>query len=56
MKRDEVLRILREHRGELRRGFGVKSVALFGSLARDEATDTSDIDILVDFDGPVGLF
>ena len=56
MKRDEVLRILRKHCGELRRGFGVKSVALFGSVARDEATDTSDIDILVDFDGPVSLF
>ena len=56
MKRDEALRILREHRDELRRDYGVKSLALFGSVARDDATDTSDIDILVDFDGRVSLF
>ena len=35
---------------------GVKSLAVFGSLARGEATRTSDIDILVEFDRPVGLF
>jgi len=56
MKRDEVLRILAAHRDELRREFGVKSLALFGSLARDEATSTSDIDILVEFEGHVSLF
>ncbi len=32
-------------------------MALFGSLARDEATSASDVDLLVEFDGrPVGLF
>ena len=56
MKRDEVLRILREHRDELREKFGVKSLALFGSVAREEATITSDVDILVDFDRHVSLF
>jgi predicted nucleotidyltransferase len=56
MKRDEVLRILRAHRDELREKFGVKSLALFGSMARDEATHTSDIDLLVEFDRPVSLF
>lgn len=35
---------------------GVKSLAVFGSLARGEATPESDIDILVEFDRPVGLF
>jgi len=34
----------------------VKSLALFGSLARDEATPASDVDVLVEFDRPVGLF
>src|SRR3972149_6911400 len=56
MKRDEVFRILREHRDELRREYGVKSLALFGSVARDEATDVSDVDVLVEFDRPVSLF
>lgn len=55
MKRDEALKTLAEHREELRRRFGVKSLALFGSVARDEATETSDVDLLVEFDRPVGL-
>ena len=43
------------HRDELR-AMGVASLELFGSAARDEAMPTSDIDILVEFSGPVGLF
>jgi hypothetical protein len=50
MSRDEILRILNEHKAELDR-FGVGSLALFGSAARDEAGADSDIDILVEFDG-----
>lgn len=34
----------------------VKALFLFGSVARDEATPESDIDLLVEFDHPVGLF
>jgi predicted nucleotidyltransferase len=30
----------------------MKSLALFGSVARDDATDTSDVDVLVDFGAP----
>ena len=50
MKRDEVLQFLSKHRKEID-AFGVKSLALFGSIARDEARSTSDIDILVGFQG-----
>jgi len=35
---------------------GVKSLALFGSAARDEAEPGSDLDLLVEFAEPVGLF
>ncbi len=49
MKRSEVLETLAAHRDELRARFAVKSLALFGSVARDEATDTSDVDLLVEF-------
>jgi hypothetical protein len=35
---------------------GVRSLALFGSVARDEASKSSDFDLLVDFSRPVGLF
>lgn len=56
MKRDDVIRMLVEHRDELQHQFGVKSLALFGSVARDEATETSDVDVLVEFDRPIGMF
>jgi uncharacterized protein len=35
---------------------GVKSLQLFGSVARDEAGPDSDVDFLVEFNQPVGLF
>ena len=40
---------------ELRTQFGVRSLALFGSVARDEATAASDVDILVEFETPPGF-
>jgi predicted nucleotidyltransferase len=49
MRRKDVLAILGAHLEELRR-FGVRSLRLFGSVARDDASATSDVDILVDFD------
>lgn len=50
MRRDEALAVLRAHRGDLER-FGVKSLALFGSVARDEAEPDSDLDLLLEFEG-----
>lgn len=55
MKRDDVLNILQSHRANLE-DFSVKSLILFGSVARDEATEESDVDLLVEFEKPVGLF
>ena len=49
--RDEVLETLRAQKQNLVERFGVVSLALFGSFARDQATETSDLDILVRFDG-----
>lgn len=54
MKRDEVLSLIRAHRGELEQ-FGVKSLSVFGSVARDEAKPESDLDVLADF-GPEPTF
>lgn len=51
MTRDEVLIILRTHYSELA-ALGVTSIALFGSFARDEAGPDSDVDLIVEFDGP----
>ncbi len=50
--RDAVLRALKDHRANLERDFGVRELALFGSLARDEAGEQSDVDILVGYEGP----
>jgi hypothetical protein len=52
MGRDEVMAILRKHQ-EAILGYGVKSLAIFGSVARDEAKLSSDVDILVEFEGVV---
>ena len=51
MRRSEVLQTLNAHRNELVT-FRIKSLAIFGSVARDEARPDSDIDILVEFQGP----
>ena len=52
MRRDDVIRLLHEHKAEID-AFGVKSLSLFGSVARDEAGPESDVDVLVEFDGPL---
>jgi predicted nucleotidyltransferase len=52
MGRDEVLKVLQEHRREFER-FGVVSVSLFGSVARNEASDDSDVDTLAEFERPL---
>jgi hypothetical protein len=55
MRRDQAILLLTTHR-EFLRGLGVKSLNLFGSVARDEAKPDSDIDLLVEFNQPKGLF
>ena len=52
MTRNEVLHLLRAHKAELAERFDVTYLALFGSVARDEAGDDSDVDVLVRFAGP----
>jgi predicted nucleotidyltransferase len=54
MKQDMVLQILKQKNTELTKQFGVKSLLLFGSVARDEASTASDVDLLVEFNRPVG--
>ncbi|MEZ4272985.1 MAG: nucleotidyltransferase family protein [Myxococcota bacterium] len=55
MQRDEALMLLRKA-GPTLSLRGVRHLYLFGSVARNEATDSSDIDLLVEFDQPVGIF
>ena len=56
MEQDAVVQILKQKNAELTDQFGVKSLLLFGSVARNEATSASDVDLLVEFNRPVGYF
>jgi len=55
MTRSEIERILQEKKTFLADNFYVKRIGLFGSYVRNEQTDASDIDILVEFSKPVGF-
>lgn len=55
MTRQELIDALAAHEAELRE-MGIASLEVFGSVANDHANDASDVDLLVDFSRPVGLF
>lgn len=49
MSKEKVLELLSEHRAEMARRFGIKELAIFGSVAEGQASETGDVDVLVDF-------
>ena len=51
MDKSQVLDLLRAQIEVTRQQFGAKHISVFGSAARDELNETSDIDVLVEFDG-----
>ena len=51
MQKSNAIQALSLHKATLAKRFGITRLALFGSTARDEASDKSDVDILVSFDG-----
>ena len=54
-RRENILAALRSAK-PLLDSFGVAHVSLFGSFARDEAREDSDVDVLVEFARPIGMF
>ncbi|MDZ4809982.1 MAG: nucleotidyltransferase family protein [Bacteroidota bacterium] len=50
-----ILTILRQHQPELKRKYPISRLGVFGSYARGEATEKSDIDIAVEITGTMGL-
>lgn len=50
----EIRAVLRECLPEIREKYGVTSIGIFGSYVRGEAAPESDIDIIVEFDRPIG--
>lgn len=55
-KLKEIKKILAEHKPEIQRKFKVKEIGIFGSFVRGKHNKKSDIDILVEFAEPIGLF
>ena len=55
MELKKAKKILKDHEKDLLR-LGVRTLALFGSVARNRAHSKSDVDILIDFDSKRGLF
>ena len=53
---DKIRKILKEHKKELMEQYGVKEIGIFGSYVRGEANQDSDVDILVEFEKPIGFF
>ena len=51
MNKQQAIQSLSNNKAVLTQRFGVTRLALFGSIARNAATDDSDVDILVSFDG-----
>lgn len=54
--KEEILKTMKKELPYLKEKFKVKSIGIFGSYARGEQTKTSDIDMLIEFDAPVGFF
>jgi predicted nucleotidyltransferase len=50
-----ILQTLRSHMPELQKKYPIGRLSVFGSYARGEATEKSDIDIAVEITGPMGL-
>jgi len=51
----EIKNALRQIRGELKHKYGVRRIGLFGSLVREDEQIVRDVDLLVEFERPVGL-
>ena len=55
MKCKAIIDALRVQLPDLRKRFGVKRIGLFGSALTDQYTEQSDIDLIVEFDRPIGF-
>jgi len=52
---EEIKRIIKRHKAEIREKYGVIIVGIFGSYTRGEQRETSDVDIIVELERPIGL-
>ena len=55
LDKDQILHILREESAYLQQEYGIVRLALYGSLAQETSTESSDVDLLVESSRPLGL-
>ena len=55
LTKEQVIQLLREHYPHLVAEYGVKRIGLFGSYAKGSPKEQSDVDVMVEFDRPIGL-
>lgn len=55
-KLEKIEKLVKENKVLLTKQFKVKEIGIFGSVVRGEGKETSDVDILVEFVEPIGLF
>ena len=53
---EDIKRTLSQHKAELKKNFKVKTIGVFGSYVHGEQKRKSDVDVLVEFEEPIGLF
>ena len=51
----DIKKVLKSHKEELGSRYGVEEIGIFGSYVKEEQKETSDVDILVEFEKPLGL-
>ncbi len=56
MERDQIREKLKAQKLFLKQRYHVKKMGIFGSIARNEANKKSDVDVLVEFNEPIGMF
>ncbi|MFQ6128534.1 MAG: nucleotidyltransferase family protein [Thermoplasmata archaeon] len=52
----EITEVLRNHEKELKKRYSIKEIGVFGSYLRGDAKEESDLDVLVEFEKPIGFF
>lgn len=54
-RKNDILRTLQRNKESLYSKYPIKSLAIFGSVAREEDSDESDVDVLVEFSDNIGI-
>lgn len=54
-EKEDILNILSSHKDSLYKKYPIRTLAIFGSIARDQPTDKSDVDLMVEFNSNIGI-